>query len=139
MMRTHLEKTAIVLALLADEDRLDRRLHVIVDAARAGALEEGEGTIMRVEHHFLRFARISAKEKHPAMAEADMRDLQGHGHATQHHDLVTPVELVGFAWRKTERHIRLRQSRAMLLEPAERVAPDSAVAPAVTEAAHLLE
>src|SRR5260370_41036100 len=83
------------------------------------------------------FARISANEKHPAMAQADMRDLQGHGHATQHHDLVTPVELGGFAWRKSERHIRLRQSRAMLLEPAERVAPNCGADPGINEAPQL--
>ena len=35
MMRAHLEKAAIVLAVLADEDRLHRRLHVVVDAAGA--------------------------------------------------------------------------------------------------------
>jgi hypothetical protein len=39
--------------LLADEDRLHRRLHVVVDAARAGALEEGEGPVVGVEHHLL--------------------------------------------------------------------------------------
>ena len=43
VMGAHLQEAAIVLPVLADEDRLDRRLHVVVDAARAGALEEGEG------------------------------------------------------------------------------------------------
>src|SRR5271166_6099041 len=36
MVRAHLEEAAIVLPVLADEDRLHRRLHVVVDAARAG-------------------------------------------------------------------------------------------------------
>ena len=72
MMRAHLQEAAIVLALLADEDRLHRRLHVVVDAARAGALEEGEGALVRVEHHLLRLARIGPHEHHPAVAEADM-------------------------------------------------------------------
>ena len=40
MMRAHLQEAAIVLPVLADEDRLHRRLHVVVDAARAGALEQ---------------------------------------------------------------------------------------------------
>jgi hypothetical protein len=35
-------------ALLADEDRLYRRLHVVVDAAPASALEQGEGPVVGV-------------------------------------------------------------------------------------------
>ena len=81
MMRAHLEEAAIVLALLADEDRLHRRLHVVVDAARAGAPEERERPLVRVEHHLLRLARIGAHEHHTAMAEADMGDLHGRRHA----------------------------------------------------------
>ena len=37
VVRAHLEEAAIVLAVLADEDRLHRRLHVVVNAAPAGA------------------------------------------------------------------------------------------------------
>jgi hypothetical protein len=33
----HLQETAIELAVLPDKHGLDRRLHVVVDAARAGA------------------------------------------------------------------------------------------------------
>src|ERR1700735_5607360 len=71
MMRAHLEEAAIVLAILADEDRLHRSLHVVVDAAPAGALEEGKGAFVRVEHHLLRLARVSAHEHHAAVAETD--------------------------------------------------------------------
>src|SRR6266568_116585 len=42
VVTAHLQEAAIVEALLADEDRLHRRLHVVVDAAPAGALEQGE-------------------------------------------------------------------------------------------------
>ena len=104
MVRAHLQEAAIVLAVLADEDRLHRRLHVVVDAARAGALEEGERPLVRVEHHLLRLARIGAHEHHPAVAEPDMRDLHGRRHAVQHDDLVAPVELVGLARREGQRH-----------------------------------
>src|SRR5260370_7586199 len=37
MVRAHLEEAAIVLPILAHEDRLHRRLHVSVDAPRTGA------------------------------------------------------------------------------------------------------
>src|SRR5215469_16402494 len=40
VMAAHLQKAAIVEAVLADKDRLHRRLHVVVDAAPARALEE---------------------------------------------------------------------------------------------------
>src|ERR1700679_1805756 len=75
MMRAHLQEAAIVLAILADEDRLHRRLHVVVDAPPAGALKERERPFVGVEHHLLRLPRIGAHEHHPAMAEAEMRDL----------------------------------------------------------------
>ena len=39
VVAAHLQEAAIVEPLLADEDRLHRRLHVVVDAAPAGALE----------------------------------------------------------------------------------------------------
>src|SRR5215471_21104027 len=38
MMCTHLQKAAVILSILANEDSLHRRLHVVVDAACAGAL-----------------------------------------------------------------------------------------------------
>jgi hypothetical protein len=39
VVAAHLQEAAIVEALLADEDRLRRRLHVVVDAAPASALD----------------------------------------------------------------------------------------------------
>ena len=118
MMRAHLEEAAIVLPVLADEDRLHRRLHVVVDAARAGAAEEREGAVVRVEHHLLGLARIGAHEHHPAVAEAHVRDLHRHRHAVQHDDLVAPVELVGLARRKAQRNKGRRRRARTLLAPA---------------------
>src|ERR1700735_1817178 len=77
-------------SLLADEDCLHGGLHIVVDAARARALEEREAALMRVEHHFLGLARIGTHEHHPAVAEADMRDFQSRRRAVHHHDLVAP-------------------------------------------------
>ena len=70
MVAAHLQEAPIILPVLADEDRLHRGLHVVVDAARAGASEKGEGPLVRVEHHLLRLARIGANEHHPAVAQA---------------------------------------------------------------------
>ena len=68
-MRAHLEKAAIVLTVFADEDRLHRRLHVVVDPALAVAAEEREGALVGVEHHLLRLARIGAHEHHAAVTK----------------------------------------------------------------------
>src|SRR3954452_18230429 len=68
-MGAHLQKATVVLTVLADEDRLHRGFHVVVDAPCAGALEEGEAALVRVEHHLLRLARIGPHEHHPAMAQ----------------------------------------------------------------------
>ena len=69
MVRAHLQEAAIILPILADEDRLYRRLHIVVDATRAGALEKAEGALMRVENHLLRLTRIGSGDKHPAVTE----------------------------------------------------------------------
>src|SRR5580698_10976060 len=42
VMTAHLQEAAIVEAVPADEDGLYRRLHVVVDAATAGSLEQRE-------------------------------------------------------------------------------------------------
>jgi hypothetical protein len=135
----HLGEAAVVGALLADEDRLDRCLHVVVDAARAGALEEGECPVMRVEHHLLALARIGPHEQHAAVAEPDMRDLHGDGHAVDQHDLVAPVELVGLAWREAQRHVGFRCRRPAHLAPRLGIAPDRVVAAVVPGTAQRLE
>src|SRR5271165_1175667 len=102
VMAAHLQEAAIILTVLADEDRLHRRLHVVVDATGAGTSKEGEGAFVRVEYHLLRLTRISPAEHHPAVAQADMRNLHGHRDAAHHNDLVAPIELVGFARRERQ-------------------------------------
>src|SRR5436190_21345672 len=39
VVAAHPQKAAVVPAVLADEDAINGRLHIVVDAARAGALE----------------------------------------------------------------------------------------------------
>jgi hypothetical protein len=96
-MGAHLKEAAIILTVLADKDRLHRRLHVVIDATGAGAPEECQRSLVRVEHHLLPLARMGAHGHHAAVAEANVCDLHDRRHAVQHDDLVAPVELVGFA------------------------------------------
>src|SRR3984893_9693754 len=75
MMGAHLQEPPIILPVLADEDRLHRGLHIIIDATCAGAFKKGEGPLVGVEHHLLRLAGIGADKHHAAVAETDVRDL----------------------------------------------------------------
>jgi hypothetical protein len=96
-MAAHLQKAAVELPLLADEHRLHRRLHIVVDAAGAGPFEESERPVMGVEHHLLALTRIGPNEQHAAVAEPQVRDLHLDGDAIDQDDLVAPVELIGLA------------------------------------------
>ena len=75
-------------------------LHVVVDAAPTGALEQGKGPVVGIEHHLLRLSWIGSHEQHAAVAEPHMGDLHGHRHPTQQDDLVAPVKLIGLPRRK---------------------------------------
>ena len=108
VMSAHLLEPAIVGAILADEDRVHSRLHVVIDTPGTGPAEEREGPVVRVKHHLLGLARIGPHERHPAVAQADMGNLHGRGHAIEDHDLMAPVELVGFTRIEVQRDISCR-------------------------------
>src|SRR5213082_3560559 len=59
-----------------------------IDPWRDRPLEEGKGAVMGVEYHLLGLARIGAHEQHAAVAQSDMRHLDGDGRAVDQHDLV---------------------------------------------------
>ncbi len=139
VMAAHLQEAPIVGAVLAHQDRVNRGLHVVVDAARAGAPEEGERPIIRVEHHLLRLARIRAHEQHPAVAQPHVCHLHCHRHAVDQNDLMAPVELIGFARSKTQRHIRVRYCRLAFPMPAAGIPPHCIVAAFIANAAQVFE
>ena len=113
--------------LLADEDRLHRGLHVVVDAAGAGALEKAEGAVVRVEHHLLRLTRIGADKRHAAVTKPHVGCLHGHRRAVQNDDFMAPIELVGVTRGKTQRHIGLGQRGSAFLAPAPGVTADGVI------------
>src|SRR3712207_1062402 len=75
VVRAQLQEAAVEAALPAGEDRVHGRAHVVVDAAPAGAAEEAEGVLVRVEDHLLGLARVGADQEQAAVAEADVGDL----------------------------------------------------------------
>jgi hypothetical protein len=115
VMAAHLQEAAIVEAVLADEDRLHRGLHVVVDAASAGPLEQSKGPVVGIEHHLLRLAWISAHEQHAAVTKPGMGNPHDHRHAAQQDNFVAPVELVGFSRGKAQRDIGCSRRLTMLL------------------------
>src|SRR5580693_602954 len=139
VMAAHLQEAAIILTVLADEDRLHRRLHVVVDATGAGTSKEGEGAFVRVEYHLLRLTRISPAEHHPAVAQADMRNLHGHRDAAHHNDLVAPIELVGFARRERQWNEGGRGLAGVLPAPGPCVTAHGVVATLVAQRPQFFE
>src|SRR5262245_39470558 len=139
IVAAHLQEAPIVEPVLADKDRLHRRLHVVVDAALAAAFEQRERPVVGVEHHLLRLARIGPHEHHPAVAEPDVGDLHNHRHAAQQHYLVAPVKLVGFPWRKAQRHVGRGRRLPALLGPSPGVTTHGIVAAVITPLAQVLE
>ena len=81
------------MAVTMDQDRVNRGLHVVVDATRAGALEKGECAIVRVEHHLLRLARIRPHKEHPAVAQPHVCHLHGDRHTVDQIDLVAGAKI----------------------------------------------
>jgi len=104
-MTAYLQEATIVEAIPADKDHLHRRLHVVVDAAAAGPLEERKGPLMSVEHHLLRLTRVGAHEQHAAVTKPDMRDLHQRRRPAQQDDFVAPVKLIGFPRSKAQRDV----------------------------------
>src|SRR5438094_867962 len=139
VVATHLQEAPIVQPVGADEDRLHRRLHVVVDAAPAGALEERERPVVRVEHHLLRLPRIDPHERHAAVTEPDMRGLHDHRHAAEQDDLVTPVELIGFPRGEGQRDVDRGRRVPARLAPPPGIAPHGIVAARIAAPAQVLE
>ena len=127
-MAAHLGKAPVELPVLAQEHCINRRLHIVIDAACAGALEEGKSPVMGIEHHLLALTRIGTHEQHAAVTEPDMSHLHRDGDAIDEHDLMAPVELVSLARGKRQRHIGLSRHCSAFLAPALGIAPNRIVA-----------
>src|SRR5580658_8155648 len=139
IVAAHLQEAAIVETPFTDEDRLHRRLHVVVDAAPTGALEQRERPVVGVEDHLLRLARISPNKQHPAMAEPDMGGLHDHRHAIEQDDLMAPVELIGFSRCKIQRDIGSSRRLSVFLAPPSGVTANGVVAAVIATPAQLFK
>jgi len=99
----------VILARLADKNRLYRRLHVVVDAAPADPAIKRERLVMGVKHQLLRLPKIDPHERHPAVRKLHVRRLDHQRQPLERDRLMAPVELIGLARRKAHRHISARR------------------------------
>jgi len=90
----HHQEAAVVAALAADEDGIDRRFQVVVDAAPGYPAQEAERSGVCIEHHLLALARISHQEERAAVTQPHMRNLHDLLKPAKLDVLVTPVKLV---------------------------------------------
>src|SRR5262249_56214531 len=98
-------KGRVEFRVLAEKQGANRRTHVVVDAALAAPLVKLERLLVRVEHHLLGLARVCPRERHPAVAQANLRHLGLRRHPGDDDNLVAPVELVGLTWRKDQQYV----------------------------------
>ena len=83
--------------------------------------------------------RCQHSNRMPTVAEPDMSDLHGHRRAAQQDNLVAPIELIGFARSKTQRHKRCGGCLPAFLSSAPSIAAHGVVAAVISAPAQLLE
>ena len=139
MVRAHRLEAAVVVSLLAGEDRGHGRLHVVVDAPPADPTEEAKGALMCLEDHLLALAREDLNQLHPAVAEPHVRSLHPGRRTRQARVLVAPVELVGLAGVEAQRHVGLRRrQQAPPAPPGPGIAAHRVVAAGVAQSRQVL-
>jgi hypothetical protein len=139
VMRAHLQETPIEAAFLANEHSIHGGLHGVIDAALDTAAEQLERSLMGVEDHLLRLARIGRDQRHPAVAQPEMRNLHRRRHAAEHDNLVRPVELVRLTRCKPQRNEDRRRQRGPTFHPSPRVATHTVIAAGVAFGPQRLE
>ncbi|MNT18145.1 hypothetical protein D3C72_1533270 [compost metagenome] len=63
----HRQETDVDLPLLAATDAVDRRLHVVVDAATRYAAEHPEPVPVGIEQHLVRLQQVGSDQKRPTV------------------------------------------------------------------------
>lgn len=139
IVTAHLLEAPVVGSVAPNEDRVDRRLHVVVDAPRKGAAEESEGFVVGVEDHLLRLARIGPNEQHPAVTETNVSDLHRGRDPIDENDLMAPVELVSLARVEGQGDVCRGRNRPPFLTSGCRIPPDGVVAAVIASGPQLLE
>ena len=72
----HRQEPDVDLPLLAASDPVDRRAHVVVNAALRHAAEDTEPVPMGVKQHLVGLQQIGAQQERPAVRQLDVRNLK---------------------------------------------------------------
>jgi len=96
----HCHEADIDVALLASSDPVDRRLHVVVDAAPGNAAKHTESVIVRVKQHLVRLQQVSPNNEGTAVAQLRMGHLQLRALIADDCPVFGPIELERFAGLK---------------------------------------
>ncbi|MNV45880.1 hypothetical protein D3C71_1376900 [compost metagenome] len=110
-MTGHRQETDIDVALLAAADLVDRRAHVVVDAAAGDAAEDPECMVMGIEQHLMRLEEIGPNNEGAAVAQLRMRHLQLGALIADDSPVFRPVELEGLTRFEGQRHERSASCR----------------------------
>jgi hypothetical protein len=94
----------IDLPRLAATHKIDRRLHVVVNATRRHAAEHPERMPVRVEQHLVGLQGIGPQKEGPAVRQLDMGDLQLHAIAADNRIVLAPIKLERLAGAEGERN-----------------------------------
>ena len=105
------QKTPVKPSVLANKNRINHGLEIIVDHALRHTAKECERQIVSIQNHFLSFARIGHHKHLPAVGKTEMRDLYRLNHTAEFNLLLAPVKLADLARTKYQRHKSLRNRR----------------------------
>jgi len=100
----HRQEADVDIALLAAADLVDRRAHVVVDAAPRNAAKDTERMIVGVEQHLVCLQEIGPDNEGAAVAQLRMGHLQLGPLIADDGPIFRPVELERFTGLECQRH-----------------------------------
>ena len=106
---------------------VDRRLHVVVDAAPGNAAQGGKRAGVRIEQHFVALRWVGLNHESPTGAELQMRGKDLAPDAANDQVFFAPVKLEGFAQLEVERDIGFADCGTTISPPASDELGDPAV------------
>ncbi|CAD7047309.1 hypothetical protein RHAB21_03763 [Pseudorhizobium halotolerans] len=138
IMAGHRHEADVDVALFATTNLVDRRAHVVVDAATRNATEDTEGMVVGIEQHLVRLQEVCPDDEGPGVAQLRVGDLQLGALIANDRPIFRPVELEGLAWFERQGHkcpaARRLQFPLTIIAPFPRKGSHTIVRPLVAEA-----
>ena len=100
----HGREAGVDLTVLAAADLVDRRAHIVVNAAPGNAAQNPEGVVVGIKQHLMRLQRIGPHGEGAAVAELGVGHLQLGALAADDRPVFRPVELERLPGLERQRH-----------------------------------